>query len=112
MASPEERIATNLRKGILEFGVLGLLAHRAMYGLELADELKTRNLISSDGSLYPLIARLRENGLIEPVDAFEPSDRPRRYYAVTDAGRTHLDAFTSVWTAIAPTIDEILEGQK
>ncbi|WP_315636682.1 MULTISPECIES: PadR family transcriptional regulator [Microbacterium] len=112
MDDPIERIATNLRKGVLEFGLLGLLVQRDMYGLELAEELKARELISSDGSLYPLIARLRDNGLIEPVSAVESSERPRRYYGVTAAGRAHLDAFAHVWAAIAPTINELLEGRK
>lgn len=111
MSTPQERIATNLRKGILEFGVLGLLAKRQMYGLELAQELKSRELISSDGSLYPLLARLRENGLIAPADSAEVSERPRRYYALTSAGREHLAAFAIVWVSITPSINELLEGR-
>lgn len=62
MITDEERIATNIRKGVLEFCVLALLARREMYGLQLANELVERGLTASEGSLYPLLARMRDAG--------------------------------------------------
>lgn len=106
------RIATNLRKGVLEFGVLGLLAQRPMYGLELAEELMARELIAGEGSLYPLVARMRESGLIDPVAASTQSGRPRRYYAITAQGRDQLEVFAAIWAGLAPTIDELLKERK
>lgn len=112
MEPARDRIATNLRKGVLEFGVLGLLAQQQMYGLQLAEELMRRELIAGEGSLYPLLARMREAGLIEPVTSSASSGRPRRYYAITGTGRTQLDAFAAIWADLAPTIDELLEERK
>lgn len=112
MDDPRDRIATNLRKGVLEFGVLGLLAQRQMYGLELVDELVRRRLIAGEGSLYPLLARMRENDLIEPVAAATPSGRPRRYYAITDRGHDQLGAFVDVWTDLSLVIGDLLKERR
>lgn len=108
----EERIATNLRKGVLEYCVLALLSHGERYGLELAADLTGRDLIASDGSLYPLLARMRENGLVEPRWDASGTGRPRRYYAITDHGTDQLTTFTRVWTALGAQVDALLEESR
>lgn len=108
----EERIATNLRKGVLEYCVLALLSHGEKYGLELADDLTKRELIASEGSLYPLLARMRENGLVEPRWDASGTGRPRRYYAITDNGTEQLTTFARVWTSLAAQVDTLLEGSR
>ncbi|MBE1875578.1 PadR family transcriptional regulator [Myceligenerans pegani] len=108
----EERIATNLRKGVLEYCVLALLSHGEKYGLELAGELIARELIASEGSLYPLLARMRENGLVEPRWDSSGTGRPRRYYAITDHGTEQLTTFTRVWTSLGAQVDDLLEGSR
>ncbi|PUB29861.1 PadR family transcriptional regulator PadR [Promicromonospora sp. AC04] len=108
----DERIATNLRKGVLEYCVLALLSHGEKYGLELADDLTTRGLIASEGSLYPLLARMRENGLVEPRWEASGAGRPRRYYAITDTGTEQLTAFTQVWASLGAQVNALLEGSR
>jgi PadR family transcriptional regulator PadR len=108
----EERIATNLRKGVLEYCVLALLSHGEKYGLELAGDLTERELIASEGSLYPLLARMRENGLVEPRWDASGTGRPRRYYAITDAGTEQLTSFAGVWTSLAAQVNALLEGSR
>jgi PadR family transcriptional regulator PadR len=108
----EERIATNLRKGVLEYCVLALLSHGEKYGLELADDLTARELIASEGSLYPLLARMRENGLVEPRWDSSGTARPRRYYAITDDGTKQLATFAQVWTSVATQVNALLEGSR
>lgn len=105
----EERITTSLRKGLLELCVLALLARRDHYGLELADDLVTRGLTASEGSLYPLLARLRDAGAVETRWESRDGSRPRRYYAITPAGRTQLAASTRVWRQTSAQVDELLE---
>jgi len=104
----EERITTSLRKGLLELCVLALLARHDHYGLELADDLVTRGLTASEGSLYPLLARLREAGAVETRWESRGGSRPRRYYAITTAGRTRLSASTRVWRQTSAQVDELL----
>ncbi|GAA1875606.1 PadR family transcriptional regulator [Myceligenerans crystallogenes] len=102
------RIATNLRKGVLEYCVLALLAQGEKYGLELADDLVRRELIASEGSLYPLLARMRENGLVEPRAVTSGAGRPRRYYAITERGSEQLTAFAQVWAPLSAQVDTLL----
>lgn len=106
-----ERIATNLRKGVLEFCVLGLLAESERYGLELASDLQGRGLIASEGSLYPLLARMRESGLVATRTEAVGGGRPRRYYTITDSGRAQLTTFTEVWRTLGTEVDTILGGR-
>ena len=59
MLEQREKIATNIRKGVLEYCVLGSLASEDKYGLELAEELTKLHLTAGEGSLYPLLARMK-----------------------------------------------------
>ncbi|SJN20466.1 Transcriptional regulator, PadR family [Microbacterium esteraromaticum] len=109
MTESAERIATNLRKGVLEYCVLAILAANERYGLELAGELQSRGLIASEGSLYPLLARMRENGLVDTRTVASGSGRPRKYYTITPLGREQLTTFATVWRTLSTEVDTILE---
>ena len=105
-----ERIATNIRKGVLEYCVLALLAQRDMYGLELADALVARDLTASEGSLYPLLARMQQSGVVTSRRETSEGSRPRKYYAVTTEGRAQLDLFAEVWGRLSRQVDDTLGG--
>ena len=109
MDESEERIATNLRKGVLEYCVLALLGQQEMYGLELADTLVARGLTASEGSLYPLLARMRQADLVTTRWDTPDNGRPRRYYALTTRGRDQLATFGSIWRTIRASVDDLLE---
>lgn len=111
MADDEERIATNIRKGVLEYCVLALLSRREMYGLELANELVERNLTASEGSLYPLLARMRDAGVVTTRWEAPDVGRARRYYMVTDRGRAQLRVFADVWHSTVPQVGALLEEE-
>ncbi|WP_075201030.1 PadR family transcriptional regulator [Leucobacter celer] len=113
-AGDKERIATNLRKGVLEYCVLALLSQRDMYGLELANELTGRGLSASEGSLYPLLARMREAEAVDTrweTAGESGSSRPRRYYAITARGRALLATFSEVWGGIATQVERVLKEE-
>ncbi|GAA2894456.1 PadR family transcriptional regulator [Microbacterium esteraromaticum] len=110
MTESIERIATNLRKGVLELCVLGLLAAGERYGLDLASDLQGRGLIAGEGSLYPLLARMRDGGVVDTRTEAVGGGRPRRYYTITAAGREQLMTFIEVWRAIGVEVDTIIEG--
>lgn len=99
------RLRTNLRRGVLEYSVLALVHSRDVYGKALAAELMGRDLIASEGSLYPLLARLREEGLIQRRGG-EPEGR-RRFYEVTAEGRGYILAFEAVWDSIVVQVASI-----
>ena len=105
----DEAIRTQLRKGVLEYCVLSVLRAEPAYGLELAGKLTARGLLASEGSLYPLLARLRKNGMVETVWRESTSGPPRGYYQLTPAGETSLAAFTHAWASFSAEVNQLLK---
>jgi PadR family transcriptional regulator, regulatory protein PadR len=98
-----------VRKGVAEQCVLALLTRGEKYGVELARELTTRGpIIGSEGTLYPLLARLRRNGLVETSWQESNAGPPRRYYRLTSDGELALAGFIKQWRAFRDAVDEIL----
>ena len=78
---------TQMRRGAIEYCVLALLRGREMYGFELTRALAaTDGLVTSEGTVYPLLARLRREGLVETSWQESSQGPPRRYYRLTPAG--------------------------
>lgn len=105
-----ERIATNIRKGVLEYCVLAVLADRDCYGLELAETLVDRGLSASEGSLYPLLARMRQTGAVETRWESSVGTRRRRYYTLTCHGHRQLGLFAQVWRDLRPQVDTLVRA--
>ena len=100
-----------LRRGSVEHCVLALLRHEERYGFELAHMLSDAGgLIGSEGTIYPLLARLRRNGLVETTWRESDEGPPRRYYRLTDAGRLALMAFAHQWKLFQAAVNLILDG--
>lgn len=105
-------VGAQLRKGVVEHAVLGALAREPMYGWQLADELSNRHLIASIGTLYPLLARLRERGLIVAFHRESRAGPVRKYYRVTDAGAHELALFRQQWRTFVRTVDELIGEER
>src|SRR6478672_12039657 len=91
-------LPSQLRRGVLEFCVLALLRGGERYAVELVQELGSKDgLVTSEGTLYPLLSRLRKEGVVDTTWRESPSGPPRRYYRLTPAGRSLLDAFAAEW---------------
>ncbi len=103
-----DTVSTNLRKGVLEYCVLALIGGGEMYGLDIANGLQTRGLLTSEGTLYPLLARLRRNGLVETSWRESTQGAPRRYYTLTPLGQESLTAFASVWETFSAAVSDTL----
>jgi PadR family transcriptional regulator PadR len=98
-----------VRRGVAEHCVLALLTRGEMYGFELARELGARGqIIASEGTLYPLLARLRRNGLVETSWRESNTGPPRRYYHLTGNGELALAGFKKQWLVFRDAVDEIL----
>lgn len=101
--------ATALRRGTLEFCVLALLAGGERYGVELVRQLGTETaLTTSEGTLYPLLSRLRRVGWVATSWRESPTGPPRRYYALTRDGEAALDRFRSEWTDFRDAVDRVV----
>lgn len=101
-------VGAQLRKGVVEYCVLGLLAREPMYGWQLAETLTHRGLVASIGTLYPMLARLRTQGLVTSFDQASASGPVRKYYRLTDAGMAELIAFREHWAPFSRTVDEFI----
>lgn len=101
-------VAPQLRKGVLGPLVLALLEERERYGLEIVRELASRDLVASEGTVYPLLTRLLDAGSVESEWIVSERERPRRFYRLTGSGRAELAAFRSDWPAFTRAVESIL----
>lgn len=101
---------SQIRKGVLELAVLGLLAGEPRYGSQLVDDLgEYEALAITAGTVYPLLSRLKKAGLIDSVWRESPVGPPRKYYSLTDVGREVLAEMTGTWRAVDAAITNIVE---
>jgi PadR family transcriptional regulator PadR len=101
---------SQMRRGAIEFCVLALLSSGEQYGFEMAKALaEADGLVTSEGTLYPLLARLREEGLVKTTWRESSQGPPRRYYQLTKDGRVALDAFVVQWARFRDAVDGLLE---
>jgi len=98
-----------LRRGVVGPCILALLSSGPRYGLQLVTELnEVGELLSSQGTVYPLMNRLREAGLVTSYWETSDVDRPRRYYEITAAGLTELQAFEKEWAKFTGSVSDLL----
>lgn len=101
--------STQLRRGVIGPCILALLSRGPHYGLQLVKELDAAGqLLSSQGTVYPLLNRLHDTGLVSSYWEVGDNERPRRYYSITEAGRTELDRFRSDWGSFTVSVDALL----
>lgn len=101
---------SQLRRGVLEYCVLSLLSRGGqLYGFDIVRRLAdVEALVTSEGTIYPLLSRLRRDGWVTTSWAESASGPPRRYYAITATGRTALGAFTADWDRFRDSVDDLL----
>lgn len=110
MVAGDASFGAALRRGTLEFCVLALMRGGELYGVELTRRLaEVDGLTTSEGTLYPLLSRLRREGLVHTTWQESPAGPPRRYYALSADGRRALDRFISEWLRYRDAVDTILE---
>ena len=104
---------TELRRGVLGPCVLALLEVRPRFGLELVRDLAAADgLLTSDGTVYPLLNRLRDAGLVISEWRDEEGERARRYYSITEEGLRMLAMFRADWAQFAMTVSGVLNHRK
>ena len=93
-----------MRKGMLDYCVLLLLSREASYANDIITRLKQAELIVVEGTLYPLLNRLKKDGLLSYEWRESTQGPPRKYYALTDSGTEFLNGMDSAWNELARTI--------
>lgn len=105
-----ENQKAQMRKGMLEFCVLLLLNRRQAYASEMIAGLKEAKLIVVEGTLYPLLTRLKNDGLLAYQWQESPSGPPRKYYCLTELGRQTLAQLNEAWDEIAQSVNHLINA--
>jgi PadR family transcriptional regulator PadR len=112
VVAEQDALLAQMRRGTLEYCVLALLAEEERYGFDLVRALgEVDGMVTSEGTIYPLLGRLRRDGLVETARRESRSGPPRRYYRLTDAGREALAAFGREWARFRDAVDHFVQRE-
>jgi PadR family transcriptional regulator, regulatory protein PadR len=113
VAPKQDALLAQMRKGTLQYCVLALLAEEERYGFDLVRALaETDGMVTSEGTIYPLLSRLRKDGLVETTWRESSSGPPRRYYRLTKGGKAALAAFKDEWGRFRDAVDHFVERKE
>ena len=111
MVPSEDAILSNLRRGALEYCVLAAIADGEGYGFDIARRLSADGLLlNGEGTLYPLLSRLRKSEYVSSAWKESTSGPPRRYYELTPDGERALAEFARLWRPFRNAVDSALDG--
>ena len=96
------------KKGVVELCILSLLSRHDSYGYDVSDTL-TRHMELSDGAVYPILRKLKDDGLVSTYLAEPSGGPPRKYYKLTQTGQKVYDAEKKDWLAFVRIIEKLLE---
>lgn len=104
-----ENIKSQMRKGILEYCTLLILSKQRAYVSDIINSLKESKLIVVEGTLYPLLTRLKNARLLDYEWEESPQGPPRKYYCLTEAGQSFLNDLEEAWNELNRTVEHIRE---
>ena len=107
MESTVEKVRSQMRKGVLEYCILSILSRKEAYASSIIDELKAANMIVVEGTLYPLLIRQKNQGLLSYRWEESTQGPPRKYYVITDKGREVLSEMDAAWQEMVSTIQTL-----
>ncbi len=109
-ASANDKWEIQLRKGCLELAILASLWDGRLYGLEILRVLEeSSGLVMNEGTVYPLLSRLKAEGLLDAEWVEGNTGHPRKYYRLTASGRKRASAMASAWRRLAGNLQTILK---
>ena len=100
-----------MRKGILEYCILAILSRGSSYAVDIINELRTAEVIVVEGTLYPLLTRQKNAGLLSYRWEESPQGPPRKYYELTEQGRLYLADLDKAWDKLVDSVNQ-LRGKK
>jgi PadR family transcriptional regulator PadR len=99
-----ENTQTQMRRGILEFCILSVISRGEIYASDILSELKEAKLIVVEGTLYPLLTRLKNAGLLQYNWKESLQGPPRKYYELTETGRIFLRELEKTWQELTESV--------
>jgi PadR family transcriptional regulator, regulatory protein PadR len=102
-----ENTKAQMRKGILEYCILAVLSRNSCYASDIIRELKEVKVIVVEGTLYPILTRQKNAGLLSYRWEESQQGPPRKYYELTDQGRSFLDDLDKSWEELVDSVNQI-----
>jgi PadR family transcriptional regulator PadR len=109
MVMKVENTQVQMRKGILEFCILHIISRGEVYASDMLDELTSAKIIVVEGTLYPLLTRLRKAGLVEYKWVESTSGPPRKYFKLTEEGQVFLNQLDKTWEELIGSTEKIIK---
>jgi PadR family transcriptional regulator PadR len=107
-----ENTKAQMRKGVLELCILSILSKGDAYPTEIIEKLKDTKLVVVEGTLYPLLTRLKNTGLLNYRWEESTSGPPRKYYKLTEIGEQYLRELQTSWTELVDAVNKTIEQGK
>ncbi len=105
-----ENSKAQMKKGILEYCILSVISKGETYASDILDEMKKSELIVVEGTLYPLLTRLKNDGLLSYYWVESKSGPPRKYYQLTKEGKSFLKELKTTWTQLVAAVDSVISN--
>ncbi len=105
-----DNVKSQMRKGILEYCIMLLLHREAAYASDIISKLKEAHLIVVEGTLYPLLTRLKNDELLSYEWVESNQGPPRKYYRLTEKGEEVLSELENSWRDLNETVNKIANG--
>jgi PadR family transcriptional regulator PadR len=103
-----ENTQVQMRKGLIEFCILHIISRGEVYASDMLEELTSAKMIVVEGTLYPLLTRLRKAGLVEYRWVESQTGPPRKYYTLTEEGKNFLSTLDDTWKDLVDSTDKII----
>lgn len=107
-----ENTQVQMRKGLLEFCILHIISRGEVYASDLLVELTSAKIMVVEGTLYPLLTRLRKAELVDYRWEESTSGPPRKYYKLTEAGKNFLNNLTGTWDELVNSTNQIIKNSE
>lgn len=102
-----ENIKSQMRKGVLEYCILTIISRQEVYTTDILETLRQANMLVVEGTLYPLLSRLKNNGLLKYRWQESTDGPPRKYFSLTEEGEQLVAALDDEWRTISKAITKI-----
>ena len=106
-----DNIKSQMRKGLLEYCILMVISRKEAYASDLLEVLRKADLFVVEGTVYPMLTRMKNNGLLDYRWEESPGGPPRKYFRLTEDGHQLLRQLDEEWTAISTSINAIIASE-
>ncbi len=102
-----EKVKAQMRKGVLEYCILSIIADKEVYASDIIQKLKDAKLIVVEGTMYPLLTRLKNDGLLSYRWEESKSGPPRKYFQITEKGMESLTVLDKSWLGLVEAVSKL-----